>query len=178
MGLLKAIPLLAEPDGSAAVEARLYPPPVDEPEAEFQEDWHEYVAPGCASFSVCSRNRAARCRRSPRRRPDEDYTLRFPVAHLDAWLNALNQARLALAARHRITERDMEAIPDHGDERALALFQIHVYGVCRSGSSTSSPRNAVAAEKAQNCLRRGLRGSTLPLPFPKSSGGEMADTCV
>ena len=129
-GLLKAIPLLAEPDGSAAVEARLYPPPVDEPEPEFQEDWHEYVAPGLRElFQSALETVRQDVAGLPAVAPNEDCTLRFPAAHLDAWLNALNQARLALAARHRISERDMEAIPDHGDERALALFQIHVYGV-------------------------------------------------
>jgi hypothetical protein len=51
------------------------------------------------------------------------------VKHLEAWIHALNQARLALSARFGFTERDMEdAIPIEGDQRALALFQVHFYG--------------------------------------------------
>jgi hypothetical protein len=52
------------------------------------------------------------------------------VKHLEAWIHALNQARLALAARHEFAERELEReVPTEGGERALALFQIHFYGL-------------------------------------------------
>ena len=52
------------------------------------------------------------------------------MKHLEAWIHALNQARLALAARHDFSERELEReIPAEGDDRAFALFQIHFYGL-------------------------------------------------
>jgi hypothetical protein len=57
-------------------------------------------------------------------------TLRIPTQHADAWLNALNQARLAIAARCNFTETEL---CDHdrspvGSRRDLSLFQINFYG--------------------------------------------------
>jgi hypothetical protein len=57
-------------------------------------------------------------------------SLRIPIAHSEAWLNALNQARLSLAARFDFTE---EELCDHyrspiGSRRDLSLFQVNFYG--------------------------------------------------
>jgi hypothetical protein len=57
-------------------------------------------------------------------------TLRMPMQHADAWLNALNQARLAIAARCNFTETEL---CDHerspiGSRRDLSLFQVNFYG--------------------------------------------------
>ena len=40
-----------------------------------------------------------------------DASVRVPVSHVEAWLLALNQARLALAARHHLTQAQMERRP-------------------------------------------------------------------
>jgi hypothetical protein len=56
----------------------------------------------------------------------------LPVAasNLEAWIHGLNQARLALAARHDFTDEDMErTLPLGGDPRALALLQVRFYGI-------------------------------------------------
>ena len=57
-------------------------------------------------------------------------TLRIPTKHADAWLNALNQARLVIAAKNNFTEGELG---DHlrspiGSRRELSLFQINLYG--------------------------------------------------
>jgi hypothetical protein len=59
---------------------------------------------------------------------DGSVSLTLPVQHLELWIHALNQARLALAARHDIAEREMDSLPIGGDPRALTVFQIHFYG--------------------------------------------------
>jgi hypothetical protein len=52
------------------------------------------------------------------------------LAHTDAWLNALNQARLAIAATYQFSDREL---CDHyrsplGSRRDLSLFQVNFYG--------------------------------------------------
>ena len=63
-------------------------------------------------------------------KPFANCTLRIPVEHSEAWLNALNQARLALAAKYDFTEAEL---CDHyrspiGSRRDLSLFQVNFYG--------------------------------------------------
>jgi hypothetical protein len=57
-------------------------------------------------------------------------TLRIPLEHADAWLNALNQARLVIVAKNRFSDEELN---DHdrspiGSRRDLSLFQINLYG--------------------------------------------------
>ena len=57
-------------------------------------------------------------------------TLRIPASHGDAWLSALNQARLVIAAKNNFTENELN---DHfrspiGSRRDLSLFQVNFYG--------------------------------------------------
>jgi hypothetical protein len=52
------------------------------------------------------------------------------LAHADAWLNALNQARLAIAAIYQFSDNEL---CDHyrsplGSRRDLSLFQVNFYG--------------------------------------------------
>ena len=56
--------------------------------------------------------------------------LRIPSKHADAWLSALNQARLVIAAKNNFTENELH---DHfrspiGSRRDLSLFQVNFYG--------------------------------------------------
>src|SRR5437588_203197 len=64
------------------------------------------------------------------KKPFANCTLKIPLAHADAWLNALNQARLAIAASYNFTEYELS---DHfrsplGSRRDLGLFQVNFYG--------------------------------------------------
>jgi hypothetical protein len=57
-------------------------------------------------------------------------TLRIPAKHADAWLSALNQARLVIAAKYNFTDGEL---CDHyrspiGSRRDLSLFQVNFYG--------------------------------------------------
>ena len=63
-------------------------------------------------------------------KPFANCTLRIPVANAEAWLNALNQARLVIAAKYDFTEGEL---CDHyrspiGSRRDLGLFQVNFYG--------------------------------------------------
>ena len=57
-------------------------------------------------------------------------TLTIPFEHGDAWLNALNQARLVIAAKYKFSDIELN---DHdrspiGSRRDLSLFQVNFYG--------------------------------------------------
>ena len=65
-----------------------------------------------------------------KQKPFANHTLRIPLEHGDAWLNALNQARLALHARYSFTDSEL---CDHerspvASRRDLSLFQVNFYG--------------------------------------------------
>jgi hypothetical protein len=129
--LLHQIHLCANPEGSPDAHARLYPSPTGGRDPELDSEWRDYVEPELAdmfatSIEVIQRDIAG----FPPARPAADHhTLHLPIKNLEAWIHGLNQARLALAARHGFTEQDIDGpLPMEGDVRALALFQMHFYG--------------------------------------------------
>ncbi|MSR64393.1 MAG: DUF2017 family protein [Verrucomicrobiae bacterium] len=56
--------------------------------------------------------------------------LTFSIAHLNAWMSALNQARLILGAQHDVTESDMDEreFSDPDNPKQQAVLRIHVLG--------------------------------------------------
>jgi hypothetical protein len=129
--LLNQIPLAAQTeDESSPAHARLYSSPTAGSESCIEEDWKNYVEPELRQLFQSAmevvREDLAKFRPPSK---NEAHTLLIPVAHLQSWINALNQARVALGALHSVTEEDMERLPIEGDARALALFQIHFYGL-------------------------------------------------
>jgi hypothetical protein len=128
-GMLHQVAVSAE-DEDPQAQARLFSSPSEGREPEMEEDWREFVQPELRQLFQTSREVVrGDLAAFPPDPPSNDMTLKLPVSHLESWLNALNQARLALAARHRVTEADMDHVPRSGDSRALALFQIHLYGL-------------------------------------------------
>lgn len=128
--LLQKIADAADPSGNTAAEARLYTTPTNGAEPEFDEEWTELIQPDLREYFATSVEIVQGDLlgfSSAEENPESD-ELQIPVAHLEAWIHALNQARLALAARHDVTENDMNDLPLGGDVRALSVFQIHFYG--------------------------------------------------
>lgn len=123
---LRAIVASADPHDHAAALRRLFPIPVTDPEqAQARAEWNEYVRPELAALF----NEAALV--VSRDLEGMEERLVIPPSHVDAWLNTLNQARLVLAARFDIGDEEMERpiTPVLENEREIALFQIHLYGV-------------------------------------------------
>lgn len=129
--LLTGIALRADPAGDPAARARLFSTPTHGAEPETDADWKEYVEPDLRrifqdAIDVVKGDLGG----FPPEGGGPPYELRIPLAHLDAWIHALNQARLALAARFQFTEHDM----DHrttldADPRSRALFEVRFYGL-------------------------------------------------
>lgn len=127
-GVLDQIPYAADPLDNAAAQERLYPDPaVGDDSTGIREEWNEYVRPELHAWF----HSAVDVVITDLQKLDEKGELHISSPHVDAWLNALNQARLALAARHNVTETDMERQMPYvlKNERDYALFQIHVYGL-------------------------------------------------
>ena len=126
--LMRQIPRLFEQDCSVA-EERLFPSPTDDPrEQALREDWKAHVEPELHTFFLSARQVVEADLRGFQE-SDGNYTLEFPTAHAESWLNALNQARLCLAAQHHLEEAELSQMDPITivSERDLARLQIHFY---------------------------------------------------
>ena len=125
--LLAELPKVASRHRKA--QARLYPDPTgSEGEVQLRNDWKEHVRPGLERLFSSSRETVARdlstlVPNSP------GASLIIPPAHLDAWLNALSQARLIIVEENGFTEADLDhrEQPDLATRRGLALLKVHFY---------------------------------------------------
>lgn len=130
--LLRQIPGSTRPDSVPAAEQRLYSAPAGPNEEEFCAEWKIYVEPELRRlFQTATETVEADLRQlAENGKPFANSTLRIPHQHSEAWLNALNQARLAIAAKFDFTEAEL---CDHyrspiGSRRDLSLFQVNFYG--------------------------------------------------
>lgn len=126
--LQRIVPSAANDD--PAVAARLFPDPSGGADRALDEDWKSYVEPDLrqlfqSALETVAEDIACLDMHGPKRLR----SLRLPLSHLDPWIHGLNQARLAIAARHNLTELELEdeVIVDD-EERALAVLQTHFYG--------------------------------------------------
>jgi uncharacterized protein DUF2017 len=127
-GLMRQIPGPFDPDNKA-VEERLFPKPSGDPaEKALHEDWKAHVEPELHSLFLSARQVVEADLRGFKE-DENGFSLEFSAGHVESWLNALNQARLALAAQHQLDEAELSR-PEPMlilSERDLAKFQIHFY---------------------------------------------------
>ena len=130
--LLRQIPASGNPDGAPAAEQRLFSPPTTGKDAEISAEWKMYVEPELRRlFQTATETVTADLEQlNGNEQSLTNRTLRIPSKHADAWLSALNQARLAIAAKNNFTENELN---DHfrspiGSRRDLSLFQVNFYG--------------------------------------------------
>lgn len=130
--LLRQIPTSTNPESIPAAEERLFSPPADPAEKEFRAEWRLYVEPELRRIFQSATEVVTDDLRQleQEEKPFANVSLRIPHEHADAWLNTLNQARLAIAAKYDFTEAELS---DHyrspiGSRRDLSLFQVNFYG--------------------------------------------------
>lgn len=138
--LIKQIPSAADPRGEISATSRLYSCPIDATAGSdavtenLKADWEDFVIPelklqfGSAIAQVQHDIQEYLCEAEG---DDDDfpYRLQIPMDHVDAWLSALNQARLVLAARFAFTDEELSR-PFQSkltSLRDLALYQISIY---------------------------------------------------
>ena len=128
--LLHRIVASADPEDNPDALGRLYSTPTGGAEPEFDEEWQDLVGTDLrdhfeGAIEIVRRDLT-------RLSPDgskADEVLRIPMNHVESWINALNQARLAIAAKYRFTEQQLESVPPEDHPHTLPLFQMHFYGL-------------------------------------------------
>jgi hypothetical protein len=130
--LLRQIPASTKYDGALEAEQRVFSAPAQPNEKEICEEWKLYVEPELRRlFESATETVATDLQQlNGNQKPFANCTLRIPTEHTEAWLNALNQARLVIAAKNQFSENEL---CDHyrspiGSRRDLSLFQINFYG--------------------------------------------------
>jgi hypothetical protein len=130
--LLRQIPASANPEGVEAAEQRLFSSPTNGQETEICAEWKLYVEPELRRlFQTATETVAADLEQlNGNEKKLGNRTLCIPSSHADAWLNALNQARLVIAAKYNFTDGELG---EHfrspiGSRRDLSLFQVNFYG--------------------------------------------------
>ena len=110
-------------------QARLYPDPTGVTgDAQLRRDWKEHVRPELERLFATSRDLVARDVEGLGHN-GQGNKLVISGDHLDAWLNALNQARLVIVEENRFSESDLDhrEPPDLATRRGLSLLKIHFY---------------------------------------------------
>jgi len=125
--LLHQLPACAAPDDDAA-RRRIFTTPSGGRDEEADSDWRENVEPGLRELfkthvDVVTADLTAF------RRAGEVFSLNIPLANGRAWVHTLNQARLALGARHGITDDDTAGRSRHSGAKGFAIMQIDFYGM-------------------------------------------------
>ena len=130
--LLRQIPASTNTDGVPAAEQRIFSLPANRKETELCSEWKTYVEPELRRlFQTATETVGADLDQlNGNEKSLANRTLRIPIKHGDAWLSALNQARLVIAAKNHFTELELN---DHlrspiGSRRDLSLFQVNFYG--------------------------------------------------
>ena len=130
--LLRQVPESTNTDGVEAAQQRLFSSPAPASEREVCAEWKLYVEPELRRlFQTATETVAVDLQQlNGSAKPFANCTLRIPTKNADAWLNALNQARLAIAAKYNFNEAEL---CDHyrspiGSRRDLGLFQVNFYG--------------------------------------------------
>jgi len=120
--------ILAHRDSPAAGRRLMPPPSADE---AINAEWEKFVTPDLRHLFVTAAETVLRdltALEVEPRRPNH-FRIAFPIAHLDAWLSALNQARLILGEQSHVTDEMMERRDlDPQSEADLAILRIHLLG--------------------------------------------------
>jgi hypothetical protein len=130
--LLRQIPESTNTEGAETAHRRLFSSPAPASDGEICAEWKLYVEPELRRlFQTATETVAADLQQlNGSTKPFANCTLRIPAANAEAWLNALNQARLVIAAKYNFTDGEL---CDHyrspiGSRRDLGLFQVNFYG--------------------------------------------------
>ena len=130
--LLRQIPASTSVEHSPAARQRIFSAPAKQTESEICEEWKVYVEPELQRLFQSARETVAAdlAQLTGNEKAFANRTLFIPAKHADAWLNALNQARLSIAARNDFTEGELgdNYRSPIGSRRDLSLFQVNFYG--------------------------------------------------
>jgi hypothetical protein len=127
--LLRQVPACCELDESGNAAARIFPSPIDTPDPEFLRDWDEYVRPELRHLFRSAKETVEMDLGSLKMKVGHLGRFLVPLEHGEPWLNALNQARLILAAKFEFSETELSSfdLSRTFSQRELVLHQINFY---------------------------------------------------
>ena len=127
--LLKQVPACCELDPGSDAESRIFPAPANATEPDLLRDWEEYVRPELRHLFRSAKETVEADLESLKMKVGRLGRFVVPLEHGESWLNALNQARLILAAKFEFSERELSAfdLPRTFSQRELVLHQINFY---------------------------------------------------
>ncbi len=127
--MLMQIAVCSQSEAGDAAHQRLFPRPTERPDRRLEADWKMYVEPDLQeAFKSATDLVEADLASMSEEQEYGGRSVCIPIKNLWTWVNALNQARLALAARYSIGEADMYELPEISDGKGVAIFQIGFYG--------------------------------------------------
>jgi hypothetical protein len=130
--LLRQIPVSASIEDSPAARRRIFSAPAGDEHKEICAEWKVYVEPELQRlFRSATETVVADLQQlGGNEKTFANRSLFIATKHADAWLNALNQARLTIAARNDFTEGELgdNYRSPIGSRRDLSLFQVNFYG--------------------------------------------------
>ena len=128
--MLRELPEILELRDSPDAQARLFPNPTAEDQT-VNDEWREVTGPELRHLFVSAGETVARdlTALAADETAAEEHQVTFPVEHVNAWMSALNQARLILAAIHNIRDKDMNRTDfDPTSSKDVAALRIHLLG--------------------------------------------------
>jgi len=127
--LLKQVPACCELEAGSDAESRIFPAPANATEPDLLRDWEEYVRPELRHLFRSAKETVEADLGSLKMKVGRLGRFVVPLEHGESWLNALNQARLILAAKFEFSERELSAfdLPRTFSQRELVLHQINFY---------------------------------------------------
>ena len=128
--VLREVPEILENRDTPAAHARLFPSPLPNDEKATQ-DWQQMIGPDLRHLFVSAGESLTSDLVSMELESPDTNTSRviIPVEHVAAWMTALNQARLILAAIHHVDEREMDRQQfDLEQPKQRAVLKIHLLG--------------------------------------------------
>ena len=127
--LLRQVPACCDLDEGGKAEARIFPSPTSTNDPDFVRDWHEYVRPELQHLFRSAKETVETDLGSLKMKVGHLGRFLVPLEHGEPWLNALNQARLILAAKFEFSEAELSAfgLSRTFSQRDLVLHQINFY---------------------------------------------------
>ena len=127
---LQGLGEVLEQRDSPKARERLFPNPTTADD-KANAEWQQQITPEMRHLFVSAGETVARDLTALQPETPETGCLQvtFPAEHVNAWMSALNQARLILGELFSVTEKDMNAVRfDVHNAKTLAIVRIHLLG--------------------------------------------------
>jgi len=130
VAMLRELPEILELRDSPDARARLYPNPTAGSD-NINREWHQLAGPELRHLFVSAGETLTRdlTALTADKENGDAWQVAFPIEHVPAWMNALNQARLILGEVHKIDEAEMNRTDfDPQSPKHMAALRIHLLG--------------------------------------------------